>query len=255
MHSNPASGVLPYTDAMQGALSPKPAQACRVLVVEDERTIAINLVEFLEAHGHAVDAAHDGPAAMARLQSDTYDVIVLDLGLPRADGLRVLRHLRDTLGVATPVLVLTARGELSSKLESFAAGADDYLTKPFALAEVQTRIAALYRRATRAVAADVLRAGALRLDRRTRELRVGETPVRLTPRGMQLLELLMRDPGRVVSRGEIEAAISRDDAAEGGALRSQIHLLRRALTQAGYDGLETVHGVGYRLRCDPHKAG
>lgn len=234
------------------AVAPTAASSgCRVLVVEDERTIAANVVEYLEAHGHAVDSAHDGPAAMARLSSDTYDVIVLDLGLPRADGMRVLAHLRGTLGVATPVLVLTARDALASKLDSFAAGADDYLTKPFALAEVQTRVAALHRRASGAVVPDVLRAGPLRMDRRTREVRVGDTPVRLTPRGMRLLELLMRDPGRVVARTEIEATLSPDDAPERGALRSQVHLLRRALAQAGYEGLETVHGVGYRLRCEP----
>lgn len=237
---------------MQASAPAAPSSACRILVVEDERTIAANLVEYLEAHGHQVDSAHDGPAAMARLSSDTYDVIVLDLGLPRADGMRVLSHLRATLGTATPVLVLTARDALASKLDSFAAGADDYLTKPFALAEVQTRVAALHRRASGAVVASgVLRAGALRLDRRTREVRVGGTPAHLTPRGMRLLELLMRDPGRVVARAEIEAALSPGDAPEPGALRSQIHLLRRALARAGYEGLETVHGVGYRLRCDP----
>ena len=229
-----------------------PPTGCRVLVVEDEPTIALNLAEYLEARGHVVDAAHDGPAAMARLSSDTYDVIVLDLGLPRADGTKVLRHLRQTLAVATPVLVLTARDALSSKLDSFAAGADDYLTKPFALAEVETRIAALHRRASGAVVADVLRAGDLRLDRRTHEARVGEAKVRLTPRGMRLLELLMRDPGRLVARAEVEAALSPDRALEPGALRSQIHLLRRALAQAGFEGLETVHGVGYRLRCAPN---
>src|SRR5512134_3843633 len=137
------------SDRLPGSRTPAPA--CRVLVVEDERTIAANLVEYLEAQGHPVDVAYDGPAAIARLSSETFDVIVLDLGLPRTDGLRVLQHLRNTLGVATPVLVLTARDQLANKLESFAAGADDYVTKPFALAEVQTRILALHRRATGAV--------------------------------------------------------------------------------------------------------
>ena len=227
----------------------KPA-ACRVLVVEDERTIAANLVEYLEGHGHPVDIAYDGPAAIARLSSETYDVIVLDLGLPRADGLHVLNHLRAVLGVATPVLVLTARDLLENKLESFAAGADDYLTKPFALAEVQTRIVALHRRASGAIVASVVRAGALEFDRRTRTVRVAGVDVRLMPRSMRILELLMRDPGRVVKRDELEAVLWPDDVPESDALRSQIHLLRRALVQAGYDGLETVHGVGFRLRCE-----
>ena len=222
-----------------------------MLIVEDERTIAGNLAEYLESHGHPVDIAYDGPAAMARLSSETFDVIVLDLGLPRADGLQVLQHLRHTLGVATPVLVLTARDQLANKLESFAAGADDHLTKPFALAEVQTRIVALHRRASGAVVTSVVRAGILELDRRTRMVRVGEAPLRLMPQSMRILELLLRDPGRVITRAELEAALWADDPPETDALRSQIHLLRRALVQAGYDGLETVHGVGYRLKCDP----
>lgn len=223
---------------------------CSVLIVEDEPTVAANLVEYLEANGHRVDVAYDGPAAIARLSSTTFDVVVLDLGLPRTDGLRVLHHLRTILGISTPVLVLTARDELPSKLESFAAGADDYLTKPFALAEAQTRIAALHRRASGATVTTLLRAGQLRFDRRTREVRVGATVVRLMPQSMRILEILLRDPGRVVTRTQLEAALWPDDIPESDALRSQIHLLRRALVRAGYHGLETIQGVGYRLRCE-----
>ena len=224
--------------------------ACRVLIVEDERTIAGNLVEYLETHGYPVDVAYDGPAAIVRLSRETYDVIVLDLGIPRLDGLHVLRHLRSTLGVTTPVLVLTARDELDSKLLSFEAGADDYLIKPFALAEAQTRIAALHRRASGAVVASVVRAGALEFDRRTRTVRVHGIALRVMPQSMRILELLLRDPGRMVPRTELEAMLWPDDPPETDALRSQIHLLRRALVRAGYHGLETVHGVGYRLKCD-----
>lgn len=220
-----------------------------ILVIEDDATIVANLVEYLEMQKHNVDIAYDGKAAMTRLAAQTYDVIILDLGLPRADGQAVLQYLRHDLGVATPVLVLTARDALSSKLESFAAGADDYLTKPFSLAEVAMRVGALHRRASGSVVADVLRAGSLRMDRRTRAVSVGETRVHLMPRSMQILEALLRDPGRVVPRQELEALLWPDDEPGPDALRSQIHLLRRALAQAGYDGLETVHGVGYRLIC------
>jgi len=220
----------------------------RVLVVEDDAVIVANLVEYLEQRGHRVDSAHDGAAAKTRLASDTYDVIVLDIGLPRADGLAVLDHLRRTLGLATPVLMLTARDALSSKIESLGRGADDYLTKPFALAEVEARLVALHRRARGAVVDDVRRIGALVLDRRTREVHVGAAPLRLMPRSMQILELLLRDPGRVVPRAELQAALWPDEEPGGDALRSQIHLLRQALMRAGFDGLETVHGVGYRLR-------
>ncbi len=226
------------------------APSCRVLVVEDDATIVANLVEYLEMQKHQVDVAYDGMAAITRLSAQTYDVVVLDLGLPRADGQRVLAHLRQTLGLATPVLVLTARDALASKLETLGAGADDYLTKPFSLAEVAMRVAVLHRRATGAVVADVLRAGSLRMDRRTHEVSVGETPVHLMPRSMQILEVLLRDPGRVVPRHELESLLWPDDEPGPDALRSQIHLLRKALTQVGYPGLETVHGVGYRLICD-----
>lgn len=234
---------------MNAAMTPGTAP-CHVLVVEDDPTIVANLVEYLEMQKHQVDVAYDGEAAMTRLSAQTYDVIVLDLGLPRADGQRVLQHLRHTLGRATPVLVLTARDALASKLETLAAGADDYLTKPYSLAEVAMRVSVLHRRASGAVVADVLRAGPLRMDRRTRIVSVNDKVLHLMPRSMQILEVLLRDPGRVVPRQELEALLWPDDEPGPEALRSQIHLLRKSLSQGGYDGLETVHGVGYRLLCD-----
>lgn len=222
----------------------------RILVVEDDTTIANNLVEYLEAHRCSVDVAYDGPAALRRLESDTFDVLILDIGLPRMDGLELLRHVRGTLGLGVPVLLLTARDQIESKGAGFEAGADDYLTKPFALAEVLMRVTALHRRASGEVVSSVLKAGPLRFDRRTREIRVDGIPVRLMPRSLQLLELLMRDPGRVVPRSELEAALWADDLPDSDALRSQVHILRRALAHAGYEGIETVPKIGYRLRCD-----
>ncbi|GAP35217.1 response regulator transcription factor [Piscinibacter sakaiensis] len=218
-----------------------------VLVVEDEQTIARNVVEYLELHGHRVDVAYDGAAALALLARQTVDVVVLDIGLPRLDGQEVLRQLRGRLRLAVPVLMLTARDALASKAACFEAGADDYLVKPFSLAELALRVKALHRRASQAVTGDALVVGPLRLDRRTREVHVGERPVHLPPRALQLLERLMRDPGRVVPRAELEAALWPDDPPDGDALRGQIHLLRRALAQAGYDGVETRHGIGWRL--------
>lgn len=223
---------------------------CRVLIVENDETIALNCVTFLEQRGHSVDVAYDGSAAIARLSSATFDVIVLDLGLPRVDGTQVLDQLRRQLGVAAAVLVLTARDELGTKLDCFSLGADDYLVKPFALAELEARVTALHRRASGAVVTDVVFAGSLRLDRRTRSVSVGEVPVRLAPRPMRILEHLLRDPGRVVPRSELESVLWPDVERDSDVLRSQVHLLRRALAEAGYAGLETVHGFGYRLRTD-----
>lgn len=225
-----------------------PGDGIKVLIVEDEMSLAANLHDFLAMRGFIVDLAYDGLAASARVAAETFDLIVLDLGLPRADGFHVLATLRGKLLRETPVLILTARGELESRLKGFEAGADDYLPKPFALAEVEARLLALHRRATGAIVDKESRLGALRLDRRTRDVHVGDHPVRLMPRAMLLLERLMRAPGEVVSRRELERLLWPDEDAAPDALRSQVYLLRRALSEAGYDGLETVHGVGFRLR-------
>ncbi|MBV2235399.1 MAG: response regulator transcription factor [Sterolibacterium sp.] len=233
---------------VHSATSAGPA-TCQLLVVEDDATILANLVEYLELQGHQVDVAYDGLAAQNRLAARTYDVVILDLGLPRADGQVVLHHLRNVLGLATPVLVLTARDALASKLDTLALGADDYLVKPYALAEVAMRVQVLHRRARGAVVSDLLQAGSLCLDRRRREARVRDQRLHLMPRSMQILEALLLDPGRVISRRALENLLWPDEDVGTDALRSQIHLLRKALSQAGYDGLETVHGVGYRLKC------
>lgn len=221
---------------------------CNVLVVEDEQTIAQNIVEYLEAEGYGVDIAYDGMAALVQLRQQSFDVLVLDLGLPRLDGQGVLQQLRCELGLSLPVLVLTARETISSKRACFDAGADDYLVKPFSLAELSLRVHALHRRATGAISSGPLHAGPLRLDLRTRQAFVDDEAIHLSPRCLQILEILMRDPGKVVSRTELESTLWPDDLPDSDALRSQIHLLRRALGQAGFNGVETRHGLGWRLQ-------
>jgi DNA-binding response OmpR family regulator len=220
----------------------------RILVAEDELTIAGNLLEYLEMRGHDVDIAYDGPGAIGRIDAESWDVIILDIGLPRADGFQVLHHLREHLLRATPVLMLTARGELDSRLRGLGSGADDYLQKPFALAEVAARIEALHRRATGRVAAQASQAGVLRLDRRTRQVSANGRTIKLMPRSMQLLERLIREPGEVVGKAELERVLWPQGDPAPDALRGQVYLLRRALADAGYEGLETVHGVGFRLK-------
>ncbi|GAA0528096.1 MULTISPECIES: response regulator transcription factor [Pigmentiphaga] len=223
----------------------------RVLIVEDDMTISANLCAYFEAKGYVVDVAYDGPSALYRLGADAFDAVLLDIGLPGLDGVTVLHRLRAELHQATPVLLLTARDELQQKLDAFSHGADDYVTKPYALAEVEARVRALLNRASGQVANPVRRFGALSYDARTREVRVAERPVRLTPKASRIVEVLIRDPGRVVSRADLESALWGSDVPEKDALRSQIHLLRKALSEAGFDGLETVHGVGYRLSGGP----
>lgn len=219
----------------------------RLLIVEDDPTIAGNLFQFFEARGFVVDAAYDGRTALHRLGVESFEIVILDVGLPAIDGLAVLHRLRNELGLALPVLLLTARDDIGDKLAGFSHGADDYVTKPFVLVEVEARVRALLARASGRVAAPIKRFGPLTLDPRRHELRVNGTLVRLTPKGWSIIDLLLRDPGRVVPRAELERALWGEDPPETDALRSQIHLLRKALADAGFDGIETLHGVGLRL--------
>jgi DNA-binding response OmpR family regulator len=230
-----------------GEGAPRAATA-RVLIVEDDYGIASNLHTFLALKGFDVDAAYSGQAALHRCSTERFDVILLDIGLPGLDGLTFLQRLREELRAATPVLVISARSELADKLAGFAHGADDYLSKPFALAEVEARVRALLNRSGAGSVVDpVLRFDTVELDRERGEVRVAGDLVRLTPKAAQLLELLLRKPGQLVRRATVEAALWPDAPPQADALRSQIHALRRALADHGFDGIETVHGVGLRL--------
>lgn len=224
----------------------------RILIIEDDATIAANLYDFLEAQGHSVDAAGDGVTGLHLAVTQTFDVIVLDLGLPGMDGLTLARKLREDAHVETPILMLTARDTLDDKLTGFSRGADDYLVKPFSLKEVEVRLAALHKRSSGRVTARSLVAGALTLDPRTMSVQFAGSDVRLPPKCLRMLELLMREPGRVVSREEIERLIWGDTQETSDTLRSHLHTLRRTLTAAGgYDPVETLHGIGYRIRPGP----
>ena len=225
----------------------------RLLIVEDDPTIAGNLFAFFESRGFTVDAAYDGRTALQRLATESFEAVILDVGLPAVDGLAVLHGLRNELGLSVPVLLLTARDEIGDKLAGFSHGADDYVTKPFVLVEVEARVRALLARASGRVATPLRQFGPLSLDSRRHRLHIDATEVHLTPKGWSIIELLLRDPGRVVPRAEIERALWGDDLPETDALRSQIHLLRKALAEAGFEGLETVHGVGLRLVAAAHR--
>jgi DNA-binding response OmpR family regulator len=242
------TATTPETGDSADATSPAQPPGARVLIVEDDFGIASNLDTFLSLRGFEVDAVYSGQAALHRCSVDRFDVILLDVGLPGLDGLTFLRRLRDELRAATPVLIISARNELADKLAGFAHGADDYLTKPFALAEVEARVRALLNRSGGGSVVDpVLRFDSIELDRERGEVRVAGHVVHLTPKATQLLELLLRKPGQLVRRAVIESALWPEAAPQADALRSQIHALRRALAEHGFDGVETVHGVGLRL--------
>lgn len=220
----------------------------RILIIEDDATIAANLYDFLAARGHDVDAAADGITGLHLAVTQDFDVIVLDLGLPGMGGLTLAQKLRDDAHRSMPILMLTARDTLDDKLEGFARGADDYLVKPFLLKEVEARLHALHKRSSGRVTTQLLEAGALALDPKSMSVRFNGNDVKLPPKCLRILELLMRDPGRVVSRDEIERMVWGESQETSDTLRSHLSTLRRALTTAGgYDPIETLHGLGYRI--------
>ena len=221
-----------------------------VLIVEDDLTLAGNLYIYLEAQGFMPDVAYDGYGALTLLESRRFDVVVLDLGLPGMDGIQVLHVMRERLASGVPVLVLTARDALQDKLAGFAQGADDYLTKPYALAEVQARLSALIQRAEGTVGVSRRLCGRLCLDVRAQTVSVDGKVLRLTRKSVQILTVLLREPGKVMTRHMLEDALWAGAQPPSDALRSQMHLLRRALSEVGFDGIETVHGIGWRLHVD-----
>ncbi len=225
----------------------------RILIIEDDATIAANLYDFLAARGHSVDAAADGVTGLHLAITHPFDAIVLDLGLPGMDGLALMQKLREEVHIDIPVLVLTARDTLDDRLEGLARGADDYLVKPFSLKEVEARLLALHRRSSGRVTSRVMKAGKLALDPRTMSVRFDGRDVKLPPKCLRILELLIREPGRVVSRDEIERAVWGESLETSDTLRSHLHTLRRSLTETGSDDpIETLPGIGYRL-LTPHR--
>jgi DNA-binding response OmpR family regulator len=220
----------------------------RILIIEDDRSIATNLYDFLTSRGHAVDAAADGVTGLHLAVTGRFDAVVLDVRLPGIDGMKVCGKLRSEARIDSPVLMLTARDTLQDKLQGFEVGADDYLVKPFALKEVEARLTALHKRNTGRVTAKVLTAGDLTFDQRTFDIRFAGNPIKLPPKCFKLLELLMSEPGRVFTRADLEKAVWGDEQETSDTLRSHMHLLRGVLVEAGaYDPIETVHGLGYRL--------
>jgi DNA-binding response OmpR family regulator len=221
-----------------------------ILLVEDNRDLAANVGEFLESRGHVVDYAADGLTGLHLAATHRYDVLVLDLGLPGIDGLALCKRLREDARSEVPVLMLTAKDTERDKLTGFEVGTDDYLVKPFSLAELHARLKALARRA--GSRAEVLQVADLSFDFRALIVRRGGQRVNLTPAGLKLLERLMRASPGVLSRQDAERAIWGEDPPDSdAALRGHIHALRQALDQ-GFEPtlLHTVHGVGYRLAPD-----
>jgi two-component system, OmpR family, response regulator len=218
----------------------------RVLVVEDEALLSRQLASALGDAGYAVDCAADGERADFLGQTERYDAIVLDLGLPKIDGLTLLRRWREA-GLSFPVLVLTARGSWHEKVEGIDGGADDYMAKPFRMEEVLARLRALIRRASGHVQPE-LRCGGLALDPRLAKVTLDGMPVKLTGHEFRVLSYLMHHRGRVVSQGELtEHIYAQHFDRDSNTVEVFVARLRRKL---GASVIETVRGLGYRMEAD-----
>jgi DNA-binding response OmpR family regulator len=220
-----------------------------ILVVEDERRLAVLLRRMLAEERHAVDLAFDGQSGLDLALSDTYDVVILDLMLPDIDGLEICRQMRLN-GVESAVLMLTARGAVEDRVSGLNVGADDYLVKPFAMAELLARVNALLRRRGRALnTGSQLRVGDLTLDLVRHEARRAGRLIELTAKEFALLEYLMRHPGQVLTRTQIIDHVWRYDLeALSNVVDLYIHYLREKVDQGFARPLiKTVRGVGYKI--------
>ena len=216
----------------------------RLLVVEDDKDLNRQIVNALENAGYAVDKAFDGEEGLYLGETEPYDAVILDLGLPKLDGVSVLQGWRRA-EKTMPVLILTARDRWSDKVSGFDAGADDYVTKPFHVEELLARVRALLRRAAGHATSELV-CGPVRLDTRASRVVVDGNPVKLTSHEYRLLSYLLHHQGRVVSRTElVEHLYDQDFDRDSNTIEVFVGRLRKKL---GVDLIETVRGLGYRMQ-------
>ena len=226
------------------------AMNASILLVEDHRDIAEMVFDYLEARGFSVDYAADGRAGLRLGVDNRYDAVVMDVMLPGIDGLELCRRLRDEARLAAPVLMLTARDTLADKLAGFASGADDYLVKPFDLAELEARLHSLLRR-SRGGVHEVLCIVDLSYDTRSMKVTRAGCDLVLTPIGLKILKVLMQEAPAVVDRRVIERAIWGDLPPDSDALRSHMYNLRKVVDKPFEQPLiHTLHSAGFRLAID-----
>lgn len=218
-----------------------------ILLVEDHDDLAASIGDYLEAEGYAMDFAADGAIALNLLEENPYDAIILDLMLPKIDGIRVCERLRER-GDGTPILMLTARDQLEDKVNGFNAGADDYLVKPFEMEELNARIRALVRRARGEMSDGALRVGDLVFDPRTMRVERDGQRVSLSPTSVRILKVLMRESPRLVSREQLENELWGDLLPDSDTLRSHMYNLRKGIDRPfEHKLLHTVQGMGFKI--------
>lgn len=224
----------------------------RILIVEDDPALADGLARSLDQSGYAVDCATNGELANTMLQNAAYDLAILDLGLPKLDGTEVLRRLRQR-GGKTPVLILTARDAVEDRVLGLDLGADDYVTKPFNLVELEARVRALIRRGQLGSNAALV-CGKLEFDPAARRARCGDAPLDLSAREVGVLEVMMLRQGKVVNKEQImEALCNWDEDLGDNAIEVYIHRLRKKLESSGAR-IRTIRGLGYLLEAESANA-
>ena len=223
-----------------------------ILLIEDQTALAANVMDYLTVQGHTLDYADNGLCGLQLALANYYDLLILDLSLPGLDGLQLCQQLRERASRYIPVLMLTARDSLDDKLLGFGCGADDYLTKPFALAELAVRVQALSRR--HLLATDhQLEIGELKFDRQRQIASRAGQPLELHPIGMKILQCLAEAYPAVLSRSELTSKLWGEDPPDSDALRAHIYLLRQQLDKPfTFSMLYTVHGVGFKLVTGEH---
>ena len=220
----------------------------RLLIVEDNTTLAEWLAKLLRGGNYVVDCVHDGETALFGIDLENYDLLIVDLALPGLSGIHVIRQIR-ARGLSTPVLILTAKDALQSRVEGLDAGADDYLTKPFEVEELDARLRALLRRSKTTVKSELC-FGPLTLDQNTRLFALGGADLHLSPREHALLEALLRKAGTTVSKEMLlESSYGFNDEVNLSAIEVHIHRLRKKLEHSGVS-IATLRGLGYLLRLD-----
>jgi len=218
-----------------------------ILLVEDHDDLAATIGAYLEGCGYAMDYAADGSIALNLMEDNLYDLVILDLMLPKVDGMKVCNRLRER-GDATPILMLTARDQLDDKLEGFESGADDYMVKPFEMEELSARIGALLRRARGEVSDGSIRVGDLVFDPRTMRVERDGQRLELSPTSIRILKILMRESPRIVTREQIENELWGDMLPDSDTLRSHMYNLRKSIDRPFETKLlHTIQGMGFKL--------
>lgn len=221
-----------------------------ILIVDDTHSVAETIADYLELEGMTIDFAYHGEAALQLVQDNHYDAIIMDIMMPKMDGITAVRKLREELFCNTPIIFLTAKDQLEDKIASFKAGGDDYLVKPFALEELSLRLQALSHRGVRQNIGHLSFAD-ISVDVKSGQVNCAGKNIKVSPIQLTILKVLLKKAPNIVSRQEVIQAIWGDESPSSDALRSHVYSLRTKLAEGQNESrLETIHGQGFRLKSE-----